>query len=239
MENDETTVSRCCPNGQWGFWCRAISSMAMICALPLLGQEPVADESDGNGVPAEAAGTTGLEFENFAIIIERNIFDPNRRSRSREPEPPSRTPEPKIDVMALTGTLSGANGTFAFFDSDSQEFQKTARVGERIADFVLKQIEQSEVALERDGDSLRLEVGQQLRRVDEGDWTVTSDAMERAATRRDDSNRRTSRADVSASSTPDSTSDTTSASAESSPSGEGPSEALKRLLERRKQEQAQ
>jgi hypothetical protein len=120
----------------------------------------------------------GRAYQDFQPINDRNIFNPNRTARSRETDvEPEKPKEPKIDVVALTGTLSYAQGSVAFFDSTSGEFRKAAKVGDQIAGYQLKEIAQSQVALEHENQVLELRVGQQLRRQDEGAWEVTNDAV--------------------------------------------------------------
>jgi hypothetical protein len=210
----------------------------------------------------------GREYADFKLVLERNIFDPNRRAKSRNPEPERpRPPEPRVDVVALTGTISSSRGTFAFFDGTTGEFRKTARVGETIAGYQLREIAQTQVALEADGGRIELKVGEQLRRVDEGAWEVTTGVrLNAASTSVRESSRRTSSASRGSS-----TSEQTSAainrdfgpgdesrfleqppdggrgddendeqfSDEADGSEEGPSEALRRLLEQRRREQSE
>lgn len=189
---------------------------------PLSGAEPA------NNEPAAATTTRSANYEGFKMLRERNIFDPNRTRRSRPGEAePERPPAPMIEVISLTGTMSYAKGTFAFFDSSVGEFRKAVKAGDQIAGYTLRGIEQNHVALERAGQLLELKVGQQLRREEAGEWEVTSGVpitANPATTRR--------------SSGSESTTVDDSPAAEST-SGEGPSEVLKRLLEQRRKEQAQ
>lgn len=191
-----------------------------------------------------AATPLGRTYQDFQAINDRNIFNPNRTRRSRYAEAEEEKPkEPKIEVVALTGTLSYAKGTVAFFDSASSEFRKTVKVGDQIAGYRLKEIAQSQVALERESQLVQLKVGQQLRRQDEGPWEVTSDAAinsgsgngGRSSSRSGSSSSRSSRREESGGVA----TTTVTPAAVASSSGEGPSEALKRLLEQRKKEQAQ
>ena len=199
-----------------------VAALALVWTMtPLTGAEPA------NNEPVVATTARPTSYADFKMIRERNIFDPNRTRRSRPGETePERTPAPKIEVISLTGTMSYAQGTFAFFDSSVGEFRKTAKAGDQIAGYTVRGIEQHDVALEREGQSLKLKVGQQLRREEAGEWEVTSGI---AITANPAANSRSSRSD--------------SATADDSPaaetgSGEGPSEALKRLLEQRRKEQA-
>ena len=164
-----------------------------------------------------AAGPVALgrEFSAYQLVAQRNIFNPNRSRRSSRSGGDSEKPAPRVDVIALSGTMSYTRGTFAFFDSSSSDFKKVLKPGEAIAGYTVKEIAQNHVQLEKESALFELKVGQQLRREEEGAWAVISSAS----------------ITTSQNSTP--TEDSASASANS---GEGPSEALKRLLEQRKKE---
>ncbi len=230
----------------------------MLAALTLPAEDPApvtaTNQPAGDAPQTEAAPALGPSYDDFKLVTERNIFDPNRRAALPPQPQPERPPEPRVDIVALTGTLSYAKGTFAFFDSNSSEFRKTARVGDEVAGYTLKEIEQSHVALEGESKLLELKVGQQLRRQDQGAWELTYGALlnqGRASSR--DSSRRpgpSSRsisgsnpagtADAAAGSqADDSVDDSEDTPAASEDSGDGPSEALKRLLEQRRKEQEQ
>jgi len=231
--------------------------------------EPVVAASEPTVITNEPAVETpiakqdprpGRSFEDFQLIAERNIFDPSRKPHTHTAPPePERPPEPKVDIIALTGTLSYAKGTFAFFDSNSSDFRKTAKVGDQIAGYTLKGIEQSQVALEHESQLLELKVGQQLRRKDQGAWEVTAGeplntrtVSSRSNSRRPEPSRRSisSRGanpddntappeETDGADAPNNQDETAAANQAPDDSGDGASEVLKRLLEQRKKEQAQ
>jgi hypothetical protein len=191
---------------------------------PLTAAEPATRE------PA-AVTARPTSYEDFKLLRERNIFDPNRTRRARPGEAEIERPRaPKIEVISLTGTMSYAKGTFAFFDSSVGDFRKTVKAGDPIAGYTVRGIGQHHVTLERAGRMLELKVGQQLRREEAGEWEVTSGVGFTASAT---SSGRSSRNG----STP--TNESTATTPAETSSGEGPSEALKRLLEQRRKEQAQ
>lgn len=201
---------------------RLLGAMTLCLGLARL---PAAEPAAAPATPAatnkvkmaEAAGPVALgrEFTAYQLVAQRNIFNPNRSRRSSRSGGDSEKPAPRVDVIALSGTMSYTRGTFAFFDSSSSEFKKVLKPGEAIAGYTVKEIAQNHVQLEKESALFELKVGQQLRREEEGAWAVISSAS----------------ITTSQNSTP--TEDSASASANS---GEGPSEALKRLLEQRKKE---
>lgn len=194
---------------------------------------PTASQPDAKTVDAGATH----DYRSFQVIADRNIFNPNRSRRSRggpgEGEPPK---PPQIDIIALSGTIQSARGQFAFFDSNASAFRKAVRLGDPIAGYTLREVQQTSVALEREKESIRLKVGEQLRREDEGEWRVT-----RGETFTSSSGETSGGSGPSApgASTADAGSGSASTGAANSGGGEGASDALKRLLEKRRKEQSQ
>jgi len=183
--------------------------------------------------PVESPKHTN-DLATFQMIADRNIFNPNRTRRSRSGA--SETEKPRVpvsDVIALSGTIIYAKGNYAFFDSSASKFRKAAKIGDQIAGYTLKEVQQTHVALQRGQESLNLKIGEQLRREDEGAWQVTSDVT---FTSSDNGSQTTTASDPAAEPSSDKSNSTSP-----TPSGasEGPSEALKRLLEKRKKEQTQ
>ena len=110
-------------------------------------------------------------FDSFRLISDRNIFDPNRtgrRDRSSEER------APRLDVIALVGTMDSDRGVRAFFYGSESAFRKALRVGESVDKFKVTQIAPNVVDLERDGKTMAVRVGQQLRRPEGGDWNLIS-----------------------------------------------------------------
>ena len=110
-----------------------------------------------------------VSFEAFRLITDRNIFNPNRtgrRDRSSEDQ------AARVDVIALVGTMDSDRGLRAFFDGSDAAFRKAVHVGESVEQFKVAQIAPSAVNLERDGKTLAVAVGQQLRRPIGGDWNL-------------------------------------------------------------------
>jgi hypothetical protein len=111
-------------------------------------------------------------FDSFRLIGDRNIFDPNRRSRAR-----SASNEPAVptgDIIAFVGTMDYDQGIFAFFDSSDARYRKVLPEGGKLAEFVVKHVEARRVDLTRDGKVTTLDITQQLHRPPEGgEWTVT------------------------------------------------------------------
>jgi len=111
-----------------------------------------------------------LDYEAFKVITQRNIFDPNRSSRSGRP---TDSPRPaRVESFALTGTLSYEKGTYAFFDGSSASYRKALQIGDSIAGNKVAEITTDHVKLEANGQQIELSVGMQMKKLDEGDWQV-------------------------------------------------------------------
>lgn len=124
-------------------------------------------------------------FDGFRIVADRNIFNPNRTGARRE-----RTTEdapPRLDSLALVGTMDSDKGLRAFFDGSDRAYRKTVRIGESIAGFKVTQIRPEGVDLEFAGKAYAMRVGQQFRKPDGGEWNligadvVRQEAQTRAA----------------------------------------------------------
>lgn len=118
-------------------------------------------------------------FDSFRVVSDRNIFNPNRtgrRDRTNEEKPA------RLDVISLVGTMDSDRGLRAFFDGSDSSYRKALRVGESVDKFKVTQISPNVVELERDGKSLSVRVGQQLRRPEGADWNlIGEDVLRREA----------------------------------------------------------
>ncbi len=132
------------------------------------GQKPVTPAS-GPLRPATTAPTAS--FDNFRIIVERNIFDPSRIGRTAAGADHQL---PRGDTISLVGTMHYEKGLFAFFDGSSASYQKSLHEGDLIAQYTVTLIGNDGVELLRDGQRLNLTIGQQLNRPVGGDWTVVA-----------------------------------------------------------------
>lgn len=166
-------------------------------------------------------------FDEFKIITQRNIFDPNRRPPRRPGSGPEEQPKPRrIDYLNLVGAMSYEKGRFAFFDGSSSDYRKSVKPGDTIAGYKVANVTQNNVTLESGDKKIQLPVGGQLKREDEGEWRVNSNPENFAAS--------TNSSGSSSSSSSVSTSSSSSNSTSSSSSDEQ-NPILKRLLEQRRQ----
>lgn len=131
---------------------------------------------------ATNAPATGVELASFKIIEERNIFNPNRASRSGRATKAVEKPKPvKTESFTLAGTMSYAKGDVAFFDSASSEYRKALKLKDKIAGYIVTAISNQKVTLELEGKPVDLAVGGQMRRQDENPWEVVAGSNSRLA----------------------------------------------------------
>ena len=153
------------------------------------------------------------DYQSFKIITDRNIFDPNRSSRSSRTR--TEAPRPaRVESFALVGTMSYVNGTYAFFDGTGSAYRKAAKTGDTIAGHKIAEIAADRVKLEANGQQIELSVGVQMKKQDEGEWQLAG------------------RAESSGTSSPA----TATAEKTDGASGGEESEVLKKLMQKREQE---
>jgi len=163
-------------------------------------------------------GPASLDYAAFKMIVDRNIFDPNRRPH-RPGTPSVRRPK-SFDSLTLVGTMTYEKGTFAFFDGTSSEYKKALKLTDTIAGYKVANIAPNSVKLASGTNELDLSVGAQLRREEDGPWLLAGRGGSYSDTP----------AATSATAAP-----TTAAASEAAPSGPD-SDVLKKLMERRQKE---
>lgn len=176
----------------------------------------VSDDEDKSGLPPNA-------FENFKLILDRNIFNPDRRAprerdkeRERQPEPP------REESFTLLGTMSYADKQLAFFSGTDSEWSGAVKLGESLANHKVSSVDYDKVILEYEGKIIELSIGAgRLKRGEEA-WNTT-----------DQSELNSSR------SSSDRMGSNVSDSGEPDLSGLESNDILKQLMERRKQQMGQ
>lgn len=182
-------------------------------------------QSSTNGVPGL---TDYASFSRF--IAERNIFDVNRQPHhggSHRPAPRPRTYSASAPAFSLVGTMSYEKGTFAFFNGNNDDLKKALLVSGKIADYTVTKIDYGRVTLAATNQSqtVEMKVGDVMRE-ENGGWQMTGPGE----------------LSVTGNSASTNHSDNESAPATSSsdhgaaPSASEANDILKRLMERRKQE---
>jgi hypothetical protein len=181
----------------------------ILATLLIVPPSTASDESDSeNGIEA------------FRIVIDRNIFNRNRKPAPRPGSATSARQESaasgSVERFSLVGALIDEFGAVAFFSGSKPEYQGVAKRGGSIAGYSVDTIETGRILLKRDGAETVLAVGASMERDTGGEWVL-----------RETANPAQGNIDPSASS------DSTKTSTEDSDSA---SEVRRRMIERRKRE---
>jgi hypothetical protein len=134
-----------------------------LCCLP----SAVSAAATNNLAPA-------VSLQNFKIITQRNIFDPNRRTDSGER---GRRIDPnrlaRADGFSLVGTLIDKRGEFAFFSGSDPKYKKVLKVAGIIADYKVTEVAPDYVELESNSSNqVKMSVGMQMKKLDAGEWQL-------------------------------------------------------------------
>ncbi len=164
--------------------------------------------------------STTPDFSSFQVIVDGNIFNPDRYGRHYVP-PQIRRSNP---TFSLAGTMSYRKGMFAFFDGTSEEYRKALQQGGTIAGYTVKKIDFDGVQLLSSGKTIEMQVGAAMR-LEEGAWELSAPG---------DWGEVTAAESGSGSGTAQETSET---STNNAPSSGDENDVLKRLMEKRKQQE--
>jgi hypothetical protein len=118
-----------------------------------------------------AAGTNRLDYSAFKVVVDRNIFDPNRTPRRPGDRGPRAAPK-SVDSLTLVGTMTYEKGSFAFFDGTSSDYKKALKLNDVVAGHKVTNIRPNSVKLAAGTNELELTVGMQLRREEDGPWSL-------------------------------------------------------------------
>jgi hypothetical protein len=148
--------------------------LAAACTLSLvvLAARPATDATPAPEPTPPTAARARPGYETFRLINERNIFNASRSGRNTDPPREARRPT-RVDAFGLVGTMSYAQGTFAFFDGSGSEYRKAVQAGGKLADFEVLEILPNAVKLQGGTNAVELRMGMQLRREEAGEWQVT------------------------------------------------------------------
>jgi hypothetical protein len=167
-------------------------------------------------------GPAMTDYAYFQVVNDRNIFNPSRvPNRPDRPRSTEERRQPKVESISLVGTLRYDKGVLAFFDGSSPDFKKALKQGDSISTHRILSVTDTTVRLVVKDAPIDLKVGSQLRREDEGPWSLAQGTT-------------TSGSSASTSST--SSSSPSASSTESSSSSSPSNDILKRLMERRAKE---
>ncbi len=176
-------------------------------------------------VPGWGQGENTVAFDEFRLVVERNIFDPDRR-RWEPKKKIVRLPEaPPVDRILLVGVLVEEATAYCFFESGSPDYRGVATLGESLGDLRIAEIETGEITLAEGERTIKLTVGASLVKEGDGEWQQDSSRL--SSVDRDVGNEES-----------ETSSETASEAGSQNPAGDsgGTSDVMRRLMEKRKQE---
>ncbi len=138
----------------------------------------------GPSATSTNSGAGALDYSAFRLVVDRNIFDPNRFPHSSRPAVQPKT----VDAFTLVGTMSYEKGIFAFFDGSSSDYKKVVKPEETIAGYKVVAIAPDSVKLALNTNVLELSVGTQMRRREDGSWDRSASSETYAASTSSSSN---------------------------------------------------
>ncbi|MGA2242116.1 MAG: hypothetical protein ABSH11_08765 [Verrucomicrobiota bacterium] len=194
---------------------RRLRTAAVLAALGALLANGRSAAAQMTNAPAAMNAT---DFSSFQIVVDRNIFNPNRyahTSRSR-----GRSTSPSAPWFSLVGTMSSRQGMLAFFDGNDSDYRKVLSPGGVIAGYKVVEITLHGVKLEAAGKPVAMKVGAQMRQAVKGEWQLADSGELPAATAGNES----------------SAADETPAPGVASGSAGEPNDVLKKLMQQREQE---
>ena len=191
---------------------RTITALAVFGALLAIGRPAAAQTTNA------PAATNATDYSSFQIVVERNIFDPNRYAHT--PRSRRRSISPSAPWFSLVGTLSSRNGMLAFFDGNDSDYRKVLSPDGVIAGYKVVEITLRGARLEAAGKPVVMKVGAQMRQQGKGEWQL-ADSGELPATTDGKENPAM---------------DETPAASPASGSASEPNDVLKKLMQQREQE---
>jgi len=126
-----------------------------------------------NGRPAAAQTTNApavANFSSFQIVVDRNIFNPNRYARTSRGH--SRSTSPSAPWFSLVGTLSSRQGMLAFFNGNDADYREVLSPDGVIAGYKVAEITLHGVKLISTNKPVVMNVGAQMRQEGKGEWQL-------------------------------------------------------------------
>ena len=176
----------------------AVALVFLLAGAPLFSAR-ASGENEGKKIHSTH---NGLRFEDFAPILNNNVFNAHRQDRTRldaEQERNQQRPIP-IDRFALVGTMQIVDQSdahkhtlpvkkgsdpeeipptdhkegqaFAFFTGTEPAFRSVIQVGQNIAGHTVVSIRNKTVTLSKGGNSFELAIGMEMNRQGKAEWKL-------------------------------------------------------------------
>ncbi len=117
-------------------------------------------------------GPKPLTFEDFDLVVKRNIFDPNRRKFVPRTATVSAPPPPPKNNIVLKGTMKTPDAEFASFDGTLSDHRGRFERNQDLGEFKLTSITRTNATLKLSTNVFTLAVGESLSRTGDGPWSA-------------------------------------------------------------------
>ena len=122
------------------------------------------------------------DIEEFRIIWDRNIFDPNRTASFNDSGDDGGSYEtPMGDRLVLLGVMIDGGEAVAFFDGSPSELGGNIELGGEIVGYRIVSIRTDYVKLAKGDQRIKIAVGAGLIREGEGEWEPSEGPLERVS----------------------------------------------------------
>ncbi len=146
----------------------------MIASLLLLSTAGLA----GSAQP-EKKQSNAPAFDTFRLVVDRNIFDKNRRPHQEQAKAaPASAPARKVDHVDLLGTMVADAHPIAFINGGKYS---PVTPGEDLFNWKIDAITTEAMVLSFKGEKITWPVGSALERVNEGKWEVVQSRAREAS----------------------------------------------------------
>jgi hypothetical protein len=123
---------------------RSIAGLVLCVPLISFGQAPASPKG----------------FDVYRVVIERNIFDPERQPMAAGAPPVIEQPRKAGDYIALTGVMFDNGKALAFFSGSRSDYDKVIEVNGEIAGAKVTRIAPNGIVVDRAGKKIAVAVGQ-------------------------------------------------------------------------------
>lgn len=154
-------------------------------------------------------------FKEFRIILERNIFDPDRKAPQKDFKPPASEETTPREQIGLLGVFFNGKESTIFFEGSQSSYNGEWKPGDVIAGFRIEKARTNGLVLEKNGRKINLSVGSVMTKTNREDWQISASPLNSIKSQEKESATKTDTKDESA------------------------NDILQKLMERRRQENDQ
>jgi len=115
-------------------------------------------------------------MEKYKLILQRNIFDKNRKSKPKKIPHTKKIPKtiykpkPKTYSIILTGIIDSNKQKIAFFYNPQEQNNQAVQIKQKIVNLTIITISQNKIILQENTKKYSLKVGEKLQKIEGEDW---------------------------------------------------------------------